>query len=36
MFGGCPKWEDRKSLDALPKLAETTVLEFGEWNYIVC
>ena len=30
MFGGCPKWEMGKSLDALPKLAETTVLEFGE------
>ena len=30
MFGGCPKWEWGKSHDALPKLAETTVLEFGE------
>ena len=30
MFGGCPKWERGKSDDALPKLAETTVLEFGE------
>jgi len=30
MFGGCPKWEVEKSHDAQPKLAETTVLEFGE------
>ena len=30
MFGGCPKWEEGKSEDAQPKLAETTVLEFGE------
>jgi len=30
MFGGCPKWEKGKSHDAQPKLAETTVLEFGE------
>ena len=30
MFGGCPKWEGGKSADALPKLVETTVLEFGE------
>ena len=30
MFGGCPKWEGGKSSDAQPKLAETTVLEFGE------
>ena len=30
MFGGCPKWERGKSLDALPKLAKTSVLEFGE------
>ena len=30
MFGGCPKWEKGKSLNAKPKLAETTVLEFGE------
>ena len=30
MFGGCPKNDLRKSEDALPKLAETTVLEFGE------
>ena len=29
MFGGCPKWERGKSEDAQPKLAETTVLEFG-------
>ena len=32
MFGGCPKWEMGKSCDALPKLAETTVLDFGEQN----
>ena len=30
MFGGCPKWEWGKPLDAQLKLAETTVLEFGE------
>ena len=30
MFGGCPQWEMGKSDDELPKLAETTVLEFGE------
>ena len=30
MFGGCPKWERGKSDDVQPKLAETTVLEFGE------
>ena len=32
MFGGCPKWERGKSDDALPKLAKTTVLDFGEKN----
>jgi len=32
MFGGCPKWEDGKSLDAQQKLAQTTVLGFGEQN----
>ena len=32
MFGGCPKWESRKSHDALPKLAKTTVLDFDEQN----
>ena len=32
MFGGCPKWDWLKSDDAQPKLAETTVLDFGEWN----
>ena len=32
MFGGCPKWESGKSRDALPKLAKTTVLDFGEKN----
>ena len=30
MYGGCPKWEWGKSDDTQPKLAETTVLEFGE------
>ena len=30
MFGGCPKYEGGRSGDAMPKLAETTVLEFGE------
>ena len=32
MFGGCPKWEREKSLDALQKLAKTTVLDFSEQN----
>ena len=32
MFGGCPKWERKKSLDAQQKQAKTTVLEFGEQN----
>ena len=32
MFGGCPKWERGKSVDALQKLAKTTVLDFGEQN----
>ena len=32
MFGGCPKWERGKSLDAVQKLAKTTVLDFGEQN----
>ena len=32
MFGGCPKWVRGKSVDALPKLAKTTVLDFGEQN----
>ena len=30
MFGGCLKCDMGKSDDAQPKLAETTVLEFGE------
>ena len=34
MFGGCPKWERGKSLDALQKLAKTTVLDFGTHNSI--
>ena len=29
MFGGCPKWDGEKP-NALPKLAKTSVLEFGE------
>ena len=32
MFGGSPKWEHGKSLDAQQKLAKTTVLDFGEQN----
>ena len=32
MFGGCPKWEVGKSIDAQQKLADTTVLEFGKHN----
>ena len=32
MIGGCPKYESGKSADALQKLAETTVLDFGEQN----
>ena len=32
MFGGCPKWELGKPSDALQKLANTTVLDFGEQN----
>ena len=30
MFGGCPKFESKKTDDAQQKLAKTTVLEFGE------
>ena len=29
-FGGCPLYDLEVSDDALPKLADTTVLEFGE------
>ena len=29
-FGGCPEEDRKKSDDDLPKLAETTVMEFGE------
>ena len=32
MFGGCPKWEWGKTDNVQQKLAETTVLEFGEQN----
>ena len=32
MFGGCPKWERGKLVNALQKLAKTTVLDFGEQN----
>ena len=35
MFGGCPKWEWGKSLEALPSLAKTTVLEFSKQNTCV-
>lgn len=31
-FGGCPMWEKRKSTEDQPKIATTTVLEFGEYN----
>ena len=30
MFGGCPKCDGGKSIDAQQKLAKTSVLEFGE------
>ena len=33
-FGGCPEY-DNKSEDDLPKLADTTVMEFGELNSAV-
>ena len=32
MFGGCPKFEKKKTDDAQQKLAKTTVLDFGEQN----
>ena len=32
MFGGCPKWERGKSHNTLQKLAQTTMLDFGEQN----
>ena len=32
MFGGCPQWEKNKSPDAQQKLANVTLLEFGEQN----
>ena len=31
-FGGIPEGQWGKSNDAKAKLAETTVMEFGEWN----
>lgn len=31
-FGGCPMWEKRNSTEDQPKIATTTVLEFGEYN----
>ena len=31
-FGGCPSYDPKTSIDDVPKLAETTVLEFGEQN----
>ena len=30
-FGGCPEWDSNRSNDDDPKLADTTVMEFGEW-----
>ena len=30
MFGGCPSFDPDRSVNDLPKLAHTTVLEFGE------
>ena len=29
-FGGCPEYDPSRSLDDHPKLADTTVMEFGE------
>jgi len=29
-FGGCPSYDPRLDIDDLPKLADTTVLEFDE------
>ena len=29
-FGGCPEWDSNRSYDDDPKLADTTVMEFGE------
>ena len=34
-FGGCPEYDDNKSDDDLPKLADTTVMEFGEQSSAV-
>ena len=31
-FGGCPDFDFNRSDDDDPKLADTTVMEFGEWN----
>ena len=32
-FGGCPAdFDPRRSVDDDPKLADTTVMEFGEWG----
>ena len=30
-FGGCPEYDPKRSYDDDPKLADTTVMEFGEW-----
>jgi len=30
MFGGCPSYDHSTSYDDDPKLADTTVMEFGE------
>ena len=35
-FGGCPHYDCNTSVDDLPKLADTTVLEFGEQNTFHC
>ena len=35
-FGGCPLYDLQVSDDALPKLADTTVLEFGEQRLYHC
>ena len=31
-FGGCPSYDPKRTDDSIPKLADTTVLEFGEQN----
>ena len=34
-FGGCPEYNPIRSYDDHPKLADTTVMEFGEQNSAV-